>query len=173
MSASTAEKRGALSRVRAMSWFVRCWYLPVWILLGLSRLAIITLRFRVLVRILGEPAVLPFRRPSLSSAERQRANEIGLVIRSASCRTPWKSNCFTQAVAARVMLGLFGLPWVVIFGVQRSRTNGARLAHAWVSSGAVRVTGGHGQQRYAFSGAFASPPCASPDQQNTVQQDQH
>ena len=172
MSGSQTEKRGALGRVRAMSWFVRCWYVPVWILLGLSRIAVLCLKFKVLVRILGEP-VLPFSRPSVSSTERQRAKEISWVIQSAARRTPWKSNCFAQAVAARVMLGLFDLPWVVIFGVERSRTDEKRLAHAWVNSGPVRVTGGHGERRYVFLGAFGSSSSADPDQQDGVGQTQN
>jgi len=156
MRTPAAEEKTALVRVLATSWFVRLWYLPVWGLLGVSRLAILLLEFRRLVRILGMRVEPHGSGPNLNRAERQRAGEIGRVIRSASCRTPWKSNCLTQAVTARVMLGLHGLPCVVIFGVAKYRTNGQRLAHAWVESGRVRVTGGHRGPNYVVLGSFGS-----------------
>jgi len=156
MRTSTAEHRAAFVRVLAMSWFVRLWYIPVWILLGVCRLAIISLEFRRLARILGVPVEPHSAKLRLTPAERQRAREIGRLIRSASRRTPWKSNCLTQVVAARVLLSLYGLPCAVIFGVARSRSDGQRLAHAWAECGRVRVTGGRRGQDYVILGTFGS-----------------
>lgn len=146
-----------LGRIRAQSWFVRLWFLPVWALLGVCRMAILTLKFERVARLLGKRMAIPSRRlECVNPAQAKRAREISRVIQSASLRTPWDSNCFTQAVAARAILAFYGMPCVVIFGIARSKTDGKRLAHAWVETAGIRVTGGKRGQQYAFLGAFGS-----------------
>jgi hypothetical protein len=73
----------------------------------------------------------------------------------AARHTPWRSECYPQALAARVLLTLAGVPHVVSFGVRRD--GDALVAHAWVHAGDLTVTGGSGH-RYTEVGAFAWAP---------------
>lgn len=130
-----------------------------WSLLGLSRLAILLLPFRVVGRALGEhrdprsdvPATVPDDLTLL------RAARIGAMVRLAAEHTPWRSDCYPQALTARVLLGLARVPHVVSFGVRRD--GDALVAHAWVRVADGIVTGATGHA-YTEVGSFAWAPRA-------------
>lgn len=65
------------------------------------------------------------------------------MVRTAAARTPWTSDCFPQALTARLLLRAARVPHVVTFGVRRDDT-GALKAHVWVAADHVAVTGGSG-----------------------------
>lgn len=128
-----------------------------WSLLGLSRLVILLLPFSLVRRALGErrdprAAVSP---PELDGAMLGEAARIGVVVLLAARHTPWRSECYPQALAARVLLGLAGIPHVVSFGVRRD--GDALVAHAWVHAGSVTVTGGTGHA-WTEVGSYAWSP---------------
>lgn len=131
-----------------------------WSLLGLTRLAILVLPFTAVRRVLGEPAA-PGERPDragdhpLDPATLARADRIGATVRLAARHTPWRSECYPQALTARALLGVAGIPHVVSFGVRRDQ--GALVAHAWVHAGSAIVTGGTGHD-YTEVGSFAWAP---------------
>jgi hypothetical protein len=79
------------------------------------------------------------------------------VIALAARYTPWKSNCFPQAVTAKVLLGLYDIPNSLFFGVYRDPMEVALKAHAWVAAGRVRVTGGAGFEQFTVVSCFVSP----------------
>lgn len=54
--------------------------------------------------------------------------------------TPWKSNCFAQAIAAQNMLKRRGIPGTVFFGVAKE-VDQTLSAHAWLKCGEIYVTG--------------------------------
>jgi hypothetical protein len=149
-----------LSKVRAFvkqRLFVKMWFAPVWIMLGMSYLLIMTLSFRRIAPCLGHVALPPLEAPSLDENEIQRARLIGQVIRIASHNTPWNSNCFPQAITARILLGIYGLPYAVYFGLARAGDKSSQLkAHAWVTAGQVIVTGGRSFGRFTVVGCFTS-----------------
>lgn len=62
-------------------------------------------------------------------------------MRYAATRTPWTSDCYPQALTARILLRGARVPHTVVFGLLRGEA-GELLAHAWVNVGAVTVTGG-------------------------------
>jgi hypothetical protein len=64
-----------------------------------------------------------------------------------------------QAVAAKLMLRRRGLPNTLYLGVARedARRDSPVLAHAWLRSGAVDVTGATDVSRYAVVGRFSDP----------------
>jgi hypothetical protein len=137
--------------------FEQLWLLPVWCLLGLSRLLILTMPFRRLApylgRHLGNDAVIPL----LSAHQQARALHIGRVVRLAAQYTPWESNCFSQAVAVRVLLGGYGISYTLCFGLARTRADSEELqAHAWVAAGPVCVSGGDGFRQFTVVGVFVS-----------------
>jgi len=128
-----------------------------WSLLGLSRLAILVLPFTVVRRALGDRRDAGTARPlaPLHDAAATRAARIGATVGLAARHTPWRSECYPQALTARILLGLARVPHVVSFGVRRDA--GRLVAHAWVRAGDVPVTGGTGEA-YTEVGSFAWTP---------------
>lgn len=146
-----------LVRFFRQPFFVQAWFLPVWLGLGLARLAISTLAFKRLVSRLGVSVGVHPWLPLVEPGQENRARWIGQVVRQAARVTPWDSNCFPQTVVARVLLGWYGVPYCVFFGVRRKAEDGAFDAHAWVASGRIRVTGGFGFSHYTVVGVFVAP----------------
>ena len=115
-----------------------------WSLLGLTRLVILALPFSVVRRLLGErrdPRV-HLSPPQVSDDDLALATRIGTTVGLAARHTPWRSECYPQALTARVLLGVARIPHVVSFGVRRD--GDALVAHAWVHAGSLTVTGGSG-----------------------------
>lgn len=82
---------------------------------------------------------------------------IGRLIAMTSRYTPWDSNCFPQAVVARLLLGLYGIPYALYFGLRRDAESGELKAHAWVIAGKVAVTGGHSFNGFTVVGCYIAP----------------
>lgn len=137
-------------------WFEKAWFLPVWLLLGASRFVILTVPFRRLAFWLGvHEGIAPWV-PLVDSRSEATALSISRVVQMAAKYTPWKSNCFPQAVTARILLGFYGVPYSLFFGVNRNTENVTLAAHAWVAAGRVRVTGGMSFNRFTVVGCFVS-----------------
>lgn len=103
------------------------------------------------------PGSSPGEAPSARSArDLARAQRIGWVVRAAATRTPWRSDCFPQALTARLLLRVAGVPHVVTFGLRRD-DSGELKAHVWVAAEQVAVTGGTGS-RWTGVGSFAWAP---------------
>lgn len=133
---------------------------PIWCLLGLARFCIIALPFPVVRRWLAGA-----RQPApwlhlLPAAQEGRALRLGRLVRLAARHTPWTSNCFPQALVSRTLLTLAGLPHTVFFGLRRDA--GGLRAHAWVMSGRVAVSGGHGFARFSVVGCLVWPAGGGP-----------
>ncbi|MGN0927428.1 lasso peptide biosynthesis B2 protein [Ectopseudomonas mendocina] len=127
----------------------------VWPLLGLSRALVLLLPFRLLHKLLGAEHG-PYPLSCLATPQQtRRALDIGRTVRWAACHTPWHSNCFAQALTARMLLGAAGIPCVTCFGLSRDEHK-ALIAHAWVSVGPIRVCGGDGFARYTVVGCFVT-----------------
>ncbi len=127
-----------------------------WVLLGLARIAILTVQFRRIAPLLGTRADLDYRPPRLADALDQRALRIGQVVRLAARYSVWNANCFPQALCAALLLRCARVPHIVYFGVRKG-SEGQIEAHAWVAAGLRAVTGGGGHARFAVVGAFARP----------------
>lgn len=97
----------------------------------------------------------PYVEPTLTPDERARAIQISAVVQAAAVRTPWRSDCYPQALTARTFLAARRIPHVVSFGLRRD--NGELRAHTWVRAGDVPVTGGDGS-RYTEVATFVWRP---------------
>lgn len=139
--------------------FEQLHFVAAWVLLGLARLAIVAVSFRRLAPCLGASCGTGAWIPVLDTAAERRAGRIGRAVRLAARHTPWESNCFPQAVTARLLLGMHGIPYALYFGLARDAARpGTQLkAHAWVAAGRVCVTGGRSFGEYAVVGCFAAP----------------
>jgi len=104
------------------------------------------LPFGALRRLLGEvgsPGDASAASPA-TTHQLARARAVGRAVRHAAARTPWTSDCYPQALTARLLLRGARVPHTVVFGVRRSE-RGELRAHAWVTVGPdaeVTVTGG-------------------------------
>jgi hypothetical protein len=126
-------------------------------MLGVSRLVVLTVPFRRLSAVLGknegpEPWV-----PILSNSQALRALHIGWVVGAMARFTPWDSNCFAQAITARLLLGLYGLPYALYFGLTRDAGSTGMKAHAWVVAGRIQVTGGASFGQYTVVAMYVCP----------------
>ena len=67
--------------------------------------------------------------------------------------TPWNANCQAQAIAARCLLGLWGVPYALFYGVA-SAPQQVMKAHAWVCCGPVAVVGGDAFNEFTVVAVF-------------------
>lgn len=131
-----------LGNLRRRPAFVVLWLAPTWMLLGLSRGCIALVPFRRLAPLLGTNIGLAPWVPLVNARQAERARLIARTVAMAARYTPWESNCFPQAVTARLRLGLHRIPFALYFGLNRDDAAGALQAHAWVVSGPAQVAGG-------------------------------
>lgn len=146
--------------------FTLVWVVPVWILLGLCRLAILTVPLRRMAPFYGDDIGICPWVPLASPGQIARARDIRRTIGLAAGYSPWTANCYPQALAARVMMRLYGVPHAIHFGLRREAEGpeaGGRdgegreiAAHAWVVCGPVPVTGGHSFGLYTVVRSFAA-----------------
>jgi hypothetical protein len=134
-----------------------------WVLLGLTRLMTLALPFGAVRRLLeaggssaasdAESAATP---SALSPRAVARARAAGACVSAASRHTPWKSECYPQALTAKLVLLAARIPHTVQFGLRRDES-GQLLAHAWVSVAGTAVVGGP-SEGFTVVGSFAWHP---------------
>ena len=129
--------------------------LPAWCLTGLARAMVLMLPFKSYASVLGRYAGLSSVIPLAEDRHYQTALSIGRAVRMAATITPWQANCQAQAIAARCLLGLFGVPYTVFYGVANAPEQ-AMKAHAWVCCGPVPVTGGYAFDEFTVVAVFTS-----------------
>lgn len=124
------------------------------LLLGVARLGVLILPFRLLAKSLGRHMAVD--QAPVHSASLQLARMIGGAVRSASNYTPWGSVCLPQAVAAKWMLKRRHIPGTVYLGVMRDETKPEKLAaHAWIRCGQAILTGAKGHHQYTVVSTFS------------------
>ena len=126
-------------------------FVQAYVLLGAARLAINIVPFHRLAPCLGtEKVESPAEVPPSHLAQARR---IAWAVRTASRYTPWKSNCFPQAVAAKILLRRRGIANTLYLGAAfKARTE--LEAHAWLRCGSFYVTGGPGHRHFGTVGIF-------------------
>jgi hypothetical protein len=115
--------------------------------LALARVAVVVLPFRVLSRRLG----LRKGETPTTVAASPVSSRVGWAVAAAARRTPWRSKCLEQAIAAKAMLRRRGIESTLYLGVVREPV----AAHAWLRVGELNVTGGQDVSRYAVVASFA------------------
>lgn len=96
-------------------------------------------------------------------AEQHRASQIGWVVRTVGKRTPWKSNCLAQAIAAKRMLQRRQIASTLFLGVAKEAAQqpstapeptAELTAHAWLMCGGDVLTGKREHERFTVVGEF-------------------
>ncbi len=124
----------------------------VYLLLGVTRLAINLLPFPRLEPMLGQRLV---ETPDEAPLDDLRAaHRIGRAIAAISPFTPWASNCFPQALTAKILLRRRGIVTTLYLGAAFVEGGGALEGHAWLRCGPMFVTGGDGSHHFGAIVAF-------------------
>ena len=136
--------------------FVKIWVLPAWIGLGLASAAISVASFRRIAPHLGHLHHTTKPRLSPTLDQGVRAQQIGRTVQLAARFVPWRAGCYPQAIVARMMLGLWNIPFTLCMGVRRNVETCAMEAHAWVQCEDICVTGGNGDVNYSTVAVFSN-----------------
>jgi hypothetical protein len=136
--------------------FIKLWFLPVWLLLGVSKLIIRLVSFNRLAPSLGIHVGTNASVPLLDERQERRALLVGRVVRMSARYTPWDSNCFPQAVVAKLLLSMYRIPYALYFGLGKESSHSRTKAHAWIAAGRIRVTGGASFNQFTVVGCFVS-----------------
>lgn len=122
------------------------------LLMALARLAVLTLPFRWVVKVLGKQSEqTPFED---NPAQLDPIRRVGSMVRRLGRHVPWTSKCLDQAIAAKIMLARRRISTTVYFGVENDK-QGQLAAHAWLRAGTKYVTGGDIRRRFAVINMFA------------------
>jgi hypothetical protein len=110
--------------------------------LAIARIMLVAMPFRRLAARLsaGSDSAQPKPDPEL-------LKRIGRAVAIVANQVPWRSDCFPQTIAARMLLKRHGLASTIHIGVERvgdDELNG----HAWLTCGETVVTGGSELHRY-------------------------
>jgi hypothetical protein len=128
--------------------------LEAFLLLGIARLAVLTLLFKWLAVSLGK-----HRQESdgpVSPSALHLARKVGQAVESAANYTPWKSVCLPQAVAAQWMLKRRRIAGTLYLGLARDESKpGKFAAHAWLRCGNIILTGRDGHRQFTVVGTFS------------------
>ena len=127
-----------------LPWRDKWLVLQVYVLLGMTRLAINTLPFARLERWLGPR--MAETAPELALEPMRQARRIAWAIRVTSPFTPWESNCFPQAITAKILLRRRGIPSTLYMGAAFKEGGATLEGHAWLRCGPLYVTGGRGEE---------------------------
>ena len=110
--------------------------------LAVARLMIVAVPFNRLAARLS--ADIPTEKDGQNPEFFQR---IGRAVSTAAGNVPWRSDCFPQTIAARMLLKRHGYASTIHLGVER--VGDSDLAgHAWLTCGGTVVTGGVDLDRY-------------------------
>lgn len=122
--------------------------------LGIARLWLLFLPFKRIAAGLGQ---LKVPEPVFAAADLPQAKRIGWAVQAAARRTPWRSACLAQAIAAQTMLRRQGIGGTIYLGVANDPDNPAKLkAHAWVKCTDTIITGRAGHQQFTVVSTFST-----------------
>ncbi|MFL0198644.1 lasso peptide biosynthesis B2 protein [Clostridium sp. WILCCON 0269] len=142
-----------MTKLFKLSWDEQRLLFEAFFLSGIARFAILSLPFNKLAAFVGK-----HREESSEQVSDIDEITIGKIKWAVSvvCRfTPWESKCFVQALAGQIMLKKRKIDSTLYLGVARDKEK-KLLAHAWLRSGNIIVTGGPGYTSFTQVAKFAS-----------------
>ncbi|MFM9276969.1 lasso peptide biosynthesis B2 protein [Paenibacillus jiagnxiensis] len=81
---------------------------------------------------------------------------ISYAVRTMSRHTLWENTCLVKAIAAVKMLERRGIESTLYMGTAKDHA-GKMIAHAWVRSGSVYITGFEEMEKFTVVGTFGKP----------------
>lgn len=123
------------------------YFLEAWLLLARARMILVFRPFNKILPVLQDKTNNS-RKPDIALLQL-----VKLSIARAAKRSPWRTKCFEQALAARMMLKRRGIATITYFGVLKN-TDNKMEAHAWLKCGDFVVTGWRRISEYKIVGMF-------------------
>ncbi len=128
-------------------------FMEAWLFLALARSMLIVLPFKRIAPLLGKmknetPEDNPIKNMAI-------LNKIKIAVLRGSHYSPWRTKCFEQAIAAKIMFKKRSIKSTLYLGVFKDVSNVIR-AHAWLKIGNIVITGGPGIERYTVISSFSS-----------------
>ena len=136
-----------------VNFYEYAFFLEAWSLLAFARILLLFIPFKKIVPLLGKVTDKDGD-PILPEYNCTVPQKISTAILRGSRYTPWRAKCFEQALAAKMMLKRRGFVSIVYFGVRKTLDNKELLAHAWLISNSVIVTGGGKIDQYTVLSSF-------------------
>jgi hypothetical protein len=113
-------------------------FLKAWFLSAFVKITLVFLPFSRVMKWKGQPGKETPTLPDPRTDEYRRMLQSAM--RLVALYTPWKSECYTQALTAKIILQQRGMPATIYIGFRRDRT-GAYEGHAWLRSYDRIITG--------------------------------
>ena len=141
-----------IKKFHALRWQEKKYLLQAYFLLGIMRLAILTISFKRLSKSLQHYPEQAPQKP-LDEAQLTQAKTIGWAVVTAARYTPWNSNCLAQALAAQRMLKQQHIAGIFFLGVKKDKQ--LLEAHAWLQCDNHILTGKPGHETFAIVSTFS------------------
>jgi hypothetical protein len=126
-------------------------FAEAWCWLGVARLLLLIRPFRKIASLLGQNVTAD---PLASNNATLRPYRLRIAISRAAACAPWRTKCFEQALAGKLMLRCRKMSGVVFFGI--NKTPDGMHAHAWLECDGVIITGNNGIEQYTVIARFKS-----------------
>lgn len=113
--------------------------IEAWIFLALARVMLVMLPFKKIAPLLGQAGAL-----DLSENKEVRIvvlRHIKVAVARACRFSPWRTKCFEQAIAAKIMAKRRHIKSTLFLGVFKDTAN-KLCAHAWLKIDNIIITGG-------------------------------
>ncbi len=124
------------------------YFVEAFLCICIGKLMIKLISFRKIAKVLGEQG-------NQTSAEPidNLPKNVAIAVRRASHYVFFRSVCYDQAIAGKLMLKLRGTSSTIYFGTAKDENN-KLIAHAWLKCGSFFVTGEKGMERFTVVGIF-------------------
>lgn len=134
-----------------MPWQERLIFLEAYFFLLFSRLLIVLFSFKRIAKRLGEP--MKETSFEIDNASAYKGRFIGKMIKKASAYAPFRTLCFEQALALKLMLKQRDIACTIYFGIKKNEKAELK-AHAWTRVGENYITGKIGKENYQLISTF-------------------
>jgi hypothetical protein len=141
-----------LSKFARLSGPDRLLFLEAALWLGIARLAILCVPFRLIAPLLGKHMAESPQR--IAPSHRDHVERISWAVKTASRHVPWESKCLTRAMAAKGMFRLRGIQSTIYLGLAKDGEENL-TAHAWLRCAEVTVVGTRGKDQFMVISSFA------------------
>lgn len=121
--------------------------------LGTARIRIFNQPFSKIAPTLGE--YMKETEIHATDEHRKMLVQIRYILQVASRNTPWDSKCLARAIAGMQMLERRNISSTLYLGTTKDEA-GKLIAHAWLRSGSIFITGSEEMHRFTVTGMFAN-----------------
>lgn len=136
----------------SVHWEIKLLFFKAYILSAFVKFSLIFLKFKVILNWQGK----------INSETTDKTDDYSLTFRKnvkSAMRlcdkyTFWKTECYTQALTAKILLNRNGIPCTIYIGFKKDE-NGKYEGHAWLRSYDMLITGGEKIDNYTVHSFYS------------------